>query len=478
MVLCSQRSNDFEKCALNKDLSDLLLAASPEKMTMLIESVYGMDDTVDNRIESLLLQDNPKELAKLIKKRIQSLKRGSRHIDYRESFAFSLLIEAIVADITPLVEVAPKIACEVLNKFVETHSKVFERCDDSSGVVGECYREASALWLKSAALWRAQDDKCQLDWPSEVVTRHYGNEYGIWDGVISNSLGLLTHDELKQLAWRFEGEAKRAMQENTQNRFSFAASRSLLGLASVAQALGDIVMYERSTLIMSPKPNDLQKHSLAKFCLQQNDGERALTWLNRPFEVSFRGEGIRLLDEAYVLLGRTPELIELRTEVYERTPNLLNMESLLSILPEKQQDGVRSAALDNAYQSDDFYTSISTLIDLNAMALAAQKVVEQSDKVGATFYGVLVVWAKQFEQSECALAATVCYRYLLDDILQSARSKAYQHGARYYQALARLEEQIQGYEGLIDHGAYQAIIDEKHKRKSSFWTWVSKYKQA
>ncbi len=52
-----------------------------------------------------------------------------------------------------------------------TSRKVFNRCDDSGGSIGESYQSALQLWLEAAAAWQAGDQPCKLDWSAEVLKR-------------------------------------------------------------------------------------------------------------------------------------------------------------------------------------------------------------------------------------------------------------------------------------------------------------------
>ncbi|MCP8689001.1 DUF6880 family protein [Marinobacterium sedimentorum] len=59
--------------------------------------------------------------------------------------------------------------------------------------------------------------------------------------------------------------------------------------------------------------------------------------------------------------------------------------------------------------------------------------------------------------------------FLLEYTLDSGRSKAYVHAARYYKNLAQLDAGISDYAFLPDQASFEAALRERHGRKSSFW---------
>lgn len=190
---------------MDTKLKQLLHAQSAEVLSELIEGLYGISDDVDRRLESRLLAADPAALAQHLKKRIQSLKRGSRFIRYGESFAFGRELDALVEDIEGLVAADPKAGFMIIGLFMATHQKVLDRVDDSAGCVGDPYRNGVALWVKAAAAWRQCDGDSGVDWV-DVVERHQrDNGYGIWDPLLPLCRSLLSEMELRELGLSLRG---------------------------------------------------------------------------------------------------------------------------------------------------------------------------------------------------------------------------------------------------------------------------------
>ncbi|MDP1932616.1 MAG: hypothetical protein Q8L60_14275 [Gammaproteobacteria bacterium] len=455
---------------MKSEFEELLGIAPIDRLKEIIRGVYGIDSAVDSCIESQLLRENPVALAKQLKKRIQSLKRGSRFISYGESFDFSKSLNALVRDIELLLSSSPQLAFVAADDFMATHQKVFERVDDSGGAVGDSYRQGLHLWLQAASRWREQQaDNARTEWPTELYTRHLNNPYGMWDTLIQQSTSLLSEEELRQLAWRFEGESRRALKDDLEEPYNRKLMTASLGMAAVAQALKDVELYERSYLLRSPQPNELQKQSIIEFCLAVGDGEAALRWLDGEWHSRFEADRLRLLDATLAMLGRHDELIDLRRAVYDVTPGFENLQALLQVLPEQEKAQVQHAAVSRALQTSDLEISIATLIALGASDQAAQEVLDHADKLTKVFYGTLSQWASSFANSEHYLAAVICYRVLLEDILNAGRSTAYGHAVRYYKRLAELGTKIPNYHALMNGDDYVSELRRVHGRKASFW---------
>ena len=93
-------------------------------------------------------------------------------------------------------------------------------------------------------------------------------------------------------------------------------------------------------------------------------------------------------------------------------------------------------------------------------------------EINDSFYGRLLDIAKQLEESQYWLAALACYRSLLWDILNTARTKAYAHAVRYYKKLAVMLNDIDDFGPLVEHEVFIEQLKQKHGLKRSFWDRV------
>jgi hypothetical protein len=440
-----------------------------------VVNLYQNHPELSSVIETLVLYDDPAALAKHILKRIQSVSRGRKYIDWRLNADFSHKLESIVTDIEDgLLERSPKHAFSLLDKFVATADKVYERVDDSSGSVGGVYYDAVLLWLRAAKAWKASSNAgAKVNWLERVYTLYLGNDYAVFDNLLPNSAILLNQDQLTQLAWRYESELKQAL-KTPSNEYSFnaKASSACVALGAVAEALKDPKLYERATLISSPEPNDLQKKSIIQIYLKFDQTDEALNWLNTPWLARFETDRLSLLDQAYQQSGQVDELIKTRYLTYCHDKQHVSFMRYFELLNDEEKQQARLEAIQTAAQGDELLANIDLLLKLDEPVPAQVLVLANLDKINDSFYGSLLDIAKQLEEHQCWLAATACYRSLLWGILNAARTKAYTHGAKYYKKLAVMLSDIHEFEPLVEHEVFIEQLKKKHGLKRSFWDRV------
>lgn len=458
---------------MKANLKKLLEQSTEEELRLLVQSLYGENEQVDSRIEAALLANDSSVLAQHLKSQIQSLNRGSRFISYGESFQFSRTLDQLIGQIGVLVPDDPKAAFELADLFMNTHKKVYERCDDSGGSVGESYREALQLWLTAASAWQASSQPCQLDWTVEIRNRYDDNDYAVWDYLISSSLAVLGDKQLRDFGIQFESEVKQ-LSVVKEEGYNANLVHAELGVRAVAQALGDVAMFERSYLISRAEPNELQKETIANFCLEQKDAVSALKWLTGEWQPRFADRQYKLLDMAYVMMGRSDDLLQMRREAYNTKPSFERLQALLDAAPEAEREALQSDAVNQASSSDDIIVAVDTLMKLQDIDAAAAYVVQYPEKLQEVSHYSLAEWAVSLEQSgSSCLAAILIYRILLLEILQAGRTKVYRHAAKYYKALQRLDRKVVGYQSLVGKAEFDEELQALHGRKRSFWSLVT-----
>ena len=464
---------------MTQEISRQLVKLPKNSLVKFIASLYGQDNNLDKRIDTLVLQDDPKALHKALKKRVQSLKRSSRYIPYGESFEFSKQLDALLEDIQSLLlPLSASLAFDLADRFLLSADKTFERVDDSAGIVGDSYRQGVDIWLLAAQEWQenatSHDKKCSENWLERIVTLFAQNDYGVYDTLLPNSRHLLSGDELRQLAWRFEGDARRALADaDDSEAYNFEASKACQGVRAVAEALKDIELYERATLISHPEPNDLQRFQLAEYSLQLEQGESALKWLLPVAQDRFEQQRLSLLDKCYQLLQDNTQLLEVRRQLYQRAPNFDSLCALAELLPEEEKSDLMQQAIDDAKGLDNLVQAAKLLLKLSAIDDLERLVLSRAGELEGEFYSHLIDLARALEPFDRPLIELFCYRALLEDILDRAYSKAYGYAVRYYRKIQELDARIDDYRGHPNLAVYMAGIQDKHGRKSSFWRQVN-----
>ncbi len=441
--------------------------------------LYLQYPELSTQIETLVLINDPAAFAKAILKRIQSISRGRKFIDYHMNQSFARDLYSIVVDIEAgLLDTSPKHAFDLVTKFLATANKVYNRSDDSSGNIGDIYQSAVLLWLTAAKNWKDTTPAgAKINWRERVYDLYCDNDYAVYDLLLPNSAILLSHDELTKLAWRYESELRQALKApEEKEHFNLLALNCSIALRSVAKSLKDSALYERATLIYSPTPNDLEKQNLIKMHLQFNQLDEALRWLNAPWEKRFEHDRLRLLDKVYGQKGDARALKQTRYQIYLSDKTYSSFTHYFECLNENEKQNAKMQAIQLAEKmrepSYDIAVNIDLLLRLNEVQRAQKLVLANPQQMANVFYDCLLKLAKQFEEQQCWLAATTCYRSLLWDILNQARYKAYTHAARYYKKLALISKHIKQYTPLEEHEEFIKRLNEKHGRKSSFWQRV------
>lgn len=449
-------------------LKDKLTDIDADTLRDFILDLYLRYPELSDKIEALTLAEDPVALSKVLRKRIASLKRGRRFIDYRASFDFVRELEAVLVDIeSGLLERSPEHAFDLVDRFLVTAELVLNRVDDSGGVVSEVYRQAVLLWLTAAKGWR----EANIDWLERIYHLYQQNDYGVLDPLLPNAHLLLTQDQLKQLAWRYENMLRKALKSPEQeDKVNLVALHSGVALGQIADALRDPALYERSVLIHSPQPNNLQMKSICEKYLQYEQPESAMQYLNQAWESRFQHDRLELLDKVCVQMGDREQLKVIRSQLFQGEQSYASFTRYLEALDEDEKKKAYSSAIKQAEQGGDILRSVDLLLNLGQTERAQVLVLARYQELAECFYDGLLRLAKAFEKADCSLAATACYRALLLDILTQARSKAYGHGARYFKKLEALAKLIKVFQPLPTHHAFVEQLHSEHGRKKSFWT--------
>jgi hypothetical protein len=449
-----------------------LSGATKEELLALVMRLANDSESTASRLDYLT---DPSAAAKALQRRISAVRAGKRFIDYRGTGELAAELATIAADIrSDVLSRDPGKAAALAYKFVCIDQVIFDRADDSSGVIGDELRAGCVLWLDAAATVRATSPHSGEDWPATLHDFYQGNEYGVREPLLERANRLLHEDELRALAARFEADARRlldAVSAGHAERFSAFGPSCAMGL--VACALRDPGLYEQSILVHSPKPNALQANDIAAHYLAFEDGAGALRWLSGPGTENDRLERLDLLDRAYELVGDRNRQIEIRREVYRRAPGVHSYRALEELLPIDERSAFRLQACEAAKTSQDVASGAELLFALEEPGLADRVIIERCGELDGRDYGRLTALVKIAKANGCLLAATLIWRSLLDAILARGYAKAYGHAARYLLELRAVSGSIQDYRGHPSHETYEAAVRLAHGRKASFWARLS-----
>jgi len=446
-----------------EELRARLQEADPELLASFLAQLAEEDAALRERIEALVLREQPSVYARALDGRLRRLRDGRSFISYRQSSAFAQELETWLDDIeTGLLDRDPARAWKLLDAFVRADGNILERADDSNGSIGDAMRRACSLWHRAHAGLPAGGDRVQ-----RVFDLHAGNDYGTRDAILDGAAQSLSETELRELARIYEQAAR--VEASSDDRYG--PSSAAVAMGQIARALRDAELYESSVRIRSPEPNYLQAETIATQYIEFGPVEHAIDWLTRPRDPADRHarERLDLLARAYEKLGDTDALLDIRRKRAEGSLSADLFTEYAALLPSDERDAARRAALERAGQSNDPVAAARFMLDLGEPDLAAATVLRLRDRLSSAFYWSLLELAQDLTKTGHPLPAIACYRTLTNQILEQGRNKAYRHARDYVATLSTLDPAIDDYGDLGSHAAYLASLRREHGRKYSFW---------
>ena len=113
-----------------------LIDLGAETLAEALLDIAVHSDAADDLIERLIA--TPKENVQRFKKKLASLKRSRRFIDWRSSSGFARELEMLLQDLKAGVT-DPPTGVGLVAAFYETDEGVLGHCDDSNGYVGDVF---------------------------------------------------------------------------------------------------------------------------------------------------------------------------------------------------------------------------------------------------------------------------------------------------------------------------------------------------
>ena len=208
--------------------------------------------------------------------------------------------------------------------------------------------------------------------------------------------------------------------------------------------------------------------SICEKYLENEQPVMAMRYLNQAWEDRFEHDRLELLDKVCVKTGDRKQLKVIRSRLFQSEQSYASFTRYLEALDEDEREKARRSAIKQAEQSGNILMSADLLLNLSQTERAQALVLARHQELAECFYESLLRLAKAFENADCNLAATACYRALLLAILAQARRKAYGHGARYNKKLEALAKRIKGFKSLETHHAFVQQLHSAHERKKSF----------
>ena len=391
-------------------------------------------------------------LVKTLAAEIDAIRGDRRFYGYRQSSTLAHELDRIRVGITAeLLPVHPSAAAELLGRLIRLDANVFERSDDSDGVIGDAIAEAVR---DCGRAWAAVAERDPNMLAAEVLDLFTTDEYGARGKVIiafATALGTAGLDELERIAReRLEQGAAGKHQylavalENIADARGYIAARRLAG--SEAAAVREIV--ERLVAV--------------------GRLEEALHWAEHTGVPTFERENIaRLKVDILDRLGRTEDAQAVRWSIFATSLSSDVLAEYLGRLPEAAIGEARQMAIAAALGHPDIHRALHLLADF-APDIAAELVHRRLDEIRGEVYFLLRPVADRLA-GDHPVAAILLYRKMADAVLCRGQSPHYDHAVRDLVAAERLVPNVEDWLGHLSQEDYRRRVASEHRQKRAFW---------
>ena len=428
---------------------------------------------------------SPQEAGRAVAKRLISIARARSLINWQNRKPLVTDLESQLRAIKEQIAPADPVTALALTwRFMQVATPLFERCDDSSGIVIGVFQDACAL-LGEIALVAKTPPEALADAALEALS---DNGYGQYDGLIAiltPALGAGGLDHLKQRILALaatpvpippkaewvavaygSGGAFYAHQLAERARQSMVQT----ALQDIADAMGDvdafIAQYDPATRKVPRIAADIATRLLAAgragdalgFIERAEFRDRA--WVPEEWQAA----RLQVLEA----LGRGGEAQAFRLDCFQRSLNADHLRAYLKRLPDFDDVEAEDQAMAYVMAHPSALSALHFLINWPALDRAAQLVQQRFSEIDGNRYEILTQAAEALS-ARSPLAATLALRAMIDFTLNKAKSSRYQHAARHLAECAVLASQIEVFDTFEPHDAFAARLRRDHGRKSGFW---------
>lgn len=475
------------KTTLNAKNLEALGAA---RLAALLIEISTGDAATKRRLRMALAgAQSPADLAREVRKRIATIARSGSFVDGSGIRALAKDLDAQRRAITDTVAKSdPDDALDLMWRFMALAGPVFDRCDDSNGIVASVFDDAVNDLGTLAQRATAGPEVLA----SQVFAAVVANDYGQFDGLIAVTAPALGKAGLQHLKRQMVELSKRPVPrppEKDRQKIGWASSGPIyadeiaersrlttvrLALQEIADAEGDadafIAQYDSKTRKV-PKI----AASIARRLLDAGRAEEALAALDaaehrKPGEFDwpeFDWENARI--DALDALGRTDDAQQARWSCFERALSAEHLRAYLQRLPDFDDVEAEQRAFDHAQHFAERHAALSFLVSWPALDRAATLVTTRAAELDGNRYEVLNQAADALA-AKYPLAATLALRAMIDFTLSKARTSRYRHAARHLRDCAGLATGIAEFAAFETHAAYEARLRQQYGRTRSFWS--------
>ena len=428
---------------------------------------------------------SPKEAGREVAKRLTSIARARSFVNWKNRKPLVTDLESQLRAIKEqIARDDPAEGLALLWRFMQVATPLFERCDDSSGIVIGVFHDACAL-LGEIALVAGTPPEALADATVEALR---DNGYGQYDGLIAILTPALGAEGLELLKQRIEMMAATPVPVPRKGEWEAVeygsggttyahemeerSRQSMVGMAlkDIADAMGDVDAFIAQ---YDPKTRKVPKIAaeIAARLLAAGRAEDALGFIERAEVDNDRWVPREWQDtrlDVLEALDRKEEAQSFRRSCFESTLNSEYLRDFLKRLPDFDDIEAEERAMDHAAAHSRVTPALGFFLDWPSPDRAARLLIDRRSEINGDHYEFLVPAAEALSERH-PLAATLALRSMIDFTLSKARSKRYGYAAQHLAECAALASRIENYGTFEPHATYVARLKQEHGRKSGFW---------
>lgn len=450
---------------------DTLKTLGVKRLAEVLAEACESDAALRRKVGILLAaQEGGGKLEQALTKRIATLARSRKFLDWREAptlaAELTALREGIVAELGAS---DPRAAMEQLWRFLGIAQVTVERVDDSSGAIGEVFHDAA---VDLGGMVAKVPDLDRRGFAERLHAALASDDYGIFAHIIASGAPGLGEDGRARLRELLKAEIAALpphRDEASWRETSWPRVRLSGHLAVLADAEGDVDAYIEAVALGGR--DHINATDVAERLLAAGRPEEALAWVEKdrrgrgPHDLTLASLRIAALDA----LGRTGEAQALRWQAFEQTLSATHLRDHLKRLPDFDDVEAERQAIAHAAAFPDAVAALSFLIDWPVLDVAATLVHARLGELDGRHYETLGKAAEHLA-GKWPAAATLLYRALVLSVLERGFSKGYKYAARDLTNAASVASRLPTDSGIADHDAFVASLKAKHGRKYGFWT--------
>ncbi len=445
---------------MKKTQKQHLMALGEETLTQALLDLAEQSDSAEAMINRLIA--TPEEAVALFKKKMVSVKRSKRFIDWREVGHFANELDGLLDDLEASVS-DPLTGVNLVGTFYEIDNNVFERCDDSNGEVGSVFARAKTLFVEYGK--RCEDKKKVATLLLKLCKT---DDYGVRAGLFAYAAECgLPEPIMRSMIVECQQRADKAQDE-------YKKRHHLMLLESLARQIKDAPLFEAARLSAWGEPlGTAASIDVAQVYFEQGDIDTAVARLSQiPEKETFMAdEKDKLWLDIYRQQGDKEKLTVLLAQRFHGYRSVRTLSELLDAIGGDKRETVVSKEITVIFEQTTLNLSDADfLVAIAKIDEAEAYLIEHADELNGNYYDSLLNLAKVMDAEDRFLVTSLIYRSLLVSILERGYSKAYSHGVRYLKKLDKLAVSIADWLHFDNHQVFKEQLYQTHGRKRSFWS--------